>query len=214
MPARLIKPKTTLGSLFGVARAPIGLILDKIDENMKRKARNSIWKAMEVKQDIPHNRRLLDIAVLNFDDSYEIGVPEIDNQHKLIMITYNNIVCDASRLRRAKFATAQLTKKLQPLFRMIGEHFSDEEGIMARCEYAGIREHMVQHDHFMCDSLAMLDAADAGNIGLEQIIFVIGAWISGHILIADKFFGDYLRLKEGVDSNASISLGAYPDRIL
>ena len=192
MPAKLVKPKTTLGNIFGVVRAPLGFILDKIDEKNASNARISIWKKVEPKLTVKYNRRLLDIAALNFDESYTIGVPEIDNQHKLIMIAYNNIVFDAARLRREKFATAKLTSKLTPLFRMIGEHFSDEEAIMTYNNYAKIREHAAQHDKFMCDVLAMLDEADAGNIGFEQIIFVIGAWISGHILISDKSFGESL----------------------
>ncbi len=199
MPARLVKPKTVLRSLFGVVRTPFGAILDKIDENNQKAARNAIWKTIGAKPEVHHNRRLLDIAALNFDGSFVIGVPDIDNQHKVIMLTFNNLVQDAARLRRVKFATAQLTSKLQPLLRLIGSHFSDEEAVMLRFGFPGIPDHIRQHDQFMCDVLAMLEEADTGAVGFEQIIFVIGAWISGHILISDKYFGDYLMSKEGAD---------------
>ena len=42
MPAKLVKPKTTLGNIFGVVRAPLGFILDKIDEKNANNARRSI----------------------------------------------------------------------------------------------------------------------------------------------------------------------------
>ena len=34
---------------------------------------------------------MLDVAPLNFDENFIIGLPEIDKQDKLIMISYNTI---------------------------------------------------------------------------------------------------------------------------
>ena len=127
---------------------------------------------------------MLDIALLNFDENFIIGLPEIDKQHKLIMISYNTIVRDALQLRKSKDATARLTAKIKPIFQIIGEHFSGEEALMRAHKYPELLNHICQHDQFMCDSLSMLEVADERSIGFEQLIFFIGAWISGHILIA------------------------------
>ena len=197
MAAKLLRPKSSIESMFGVIRAPFSFILDKIDDKKQDAARKSIWKKSTSKPESTRNRRLLDIAALNFDDSFIIGLPEIDNQHKFIMIAYNNIVNDAQRFRRSKSATSIITERFRPLFRIIGDHFADEESIMRSFDYPGLIDHICQHDQFMCDTLSMIVEAETCSIGLEQIIFVVGAWISGHILISDKYFGDFLMSREG-----------------
>ncbi len=194
MVAKLITKRTSISSVFGVMRAPVSFILDRLEESKQQTARNNIWKLKEVKHSVKYDRRLLDIAMFNFDDTYLIGIEIIDHQHKIIMLTYNNIVNEAQSLRRNPHGTSIITKKFGPLFNMIGEHFSDEEKIMRDSDYPGLLEHICQHDQFMCDTLSILTEADLGNVGFEQILFVIGAWISGHILISDKNFGEFLKL--------------------
>ena len=52
----------------------------------------------------------------------------------------------------------------------------------------------------------MLEVADERSIGFEQLIFFIGAWISGHILITDRYFCDFLKSQCPDDCDADISV--------
>ena len=206
MGSKPIITKSGIGSFFGVIRAPLSFVLDKYDEEKQKTVRKSIWNNCIQQQEQPRNRRLLDIALLNFDENFIIGLPEIDKQHKLIMISYNTIVRDALQLRKSKDATARLTAKIKPIFQIIGEHFSGEEALMRAHKYPELLNHICQHDQFMCDSLSMLEVADERSIGFEQLIFFIGAWISGHILITDRYFCDFLKSQCPDDCDADISV--------
>ena len=186
------------GELFGLTGGPLGAVLDAINKRRQRDARKSIWDNLEQKSAVPQYRRILDFAAINFDDSYVVGINIIDSKHKIIMLTYNSLVNDAMRLRRSKSKARQLTERLMPLLMTISEHFSEEEEVMLKQNFPNLYNHKCQHDQFMCDALLMIEEIEAGRQDYEQLIFFIGAWISGHMLISDRYFSDFYHSRRRV----------------
>ena len=165
-----------------------------------------MWAKTTVKVQAPKNRRLLDIATIDFDDSYTIGISSVDSQHKLIMITYNALVNDAMKLRRSRSRGKVLGERLAPLIVLFSEHFLEEEDIMFREKYPGLSRHVRQHDKFMRDLLTLSEETGNERADFEQIIFYIGAWLSGHILISDRYFGDFCEKRKQVASDVGVAL--------
>ena len=180
-----------IGRIVRLAQAPITRALQKMRERRRSAARKSIWKDVVADVVRPKNRRLLDISTIALDGCYEVGVNAIDNKHKLIMITYNNLVNDAMKLRRSRSKAKKLAERLKPLIVALGEHFSEEEEIMFQEDYPGLFRHISQHDQCMRDILMISDEIENESAEFEQLIFYIGAWLAGHILISDKSFGDF-----------------------
>ena len=180
-----------ISRIVRLAQAPIARALQKMREGRRSAARKSIWKNVVTDVVRPKNRRLLDISTITLDGCYEVGVNAIDSKHKLIMITYNNLVNDAMKLRRSRSKSKKLVERLKPLIVALGEHFSEEEEIMFREDYPGLFRHIGQHDQCMRDMLTISDEIESENAEFEQLIFYIGAWLTGHILISDKSFGDF-----------------------
>ena len=193
-----------LSRLVRLAQAPVNLVLHKIQANKQKAARKAIWKTSKVESKPQQNRRLLDIATIKFDDSYVIGIGAVDAKHKIIMMAYNTLVYDAMKYRRSRSRAKILAERLKPLITTFGEHFSEEEEIMFSENYPGLFRHVCQHDQFMRDILTLSDEIETERADFEQLIFFIGAWLSGHILISDRYFGDfYERRLRGKQENAN-----------
>ena len=180
--------KKSLGKLM---KAPVNLIIEKIVAAKQKAARKAIWDLSRLKPEGPRNRRILDEATIEFSNDFIIGLPDIDRKHKIIIITYNNLVADANKFRRSKYCGRKLTERFLPLFTAISDHFSEEEAVMHALGYPNIAEHVYLHDTFMRDVLIMLDEVGEDRMGYEQLIFFVGAWVSGHILVSDRSFGDF-----------------------
>ena len=177
--------------LVRLFQAPVNQILHKIQERKQNAERKAIWKTSKAVIQPTHNRRLLDIASINFDDSYTIGISVVDTKHKIIMMAYNTLVNDATKFRRSRSRARILAERLKPLIVTFSEHFAEEEEIMFHENYPGLFRHICQHDQFMHDILTLSDEIEGERADFEQLIFFIGAWLSGHILISDRYFGDY-----------------------
>lgn len=193
-----------LSRIVRLAQAPVNLILHKIQESKQKAARKAIWKKSKVEAKQPENRRLLDIATIKFDDSYVIGIGAVDTKHKILMMSYNTLVNDAMKFRRSRSRARILSERLKPLIGTFGEHFSEEEDIMFRENYPGLFRHVCQHDQFMRDILTLSDEIENERADFEQLIFFIGAWLSGHILISDRYFGDFYERRKAAKLESSV----------
>ena len=86
-----------------------------------------------------------------WDDSYLLGIPEIDSQHKKLLVIANElyeIAAGSPDSYRLKMSAA-----LKKLTDYTVYHFSSEEAFMRSCGYAGTDAHKTAHDNFLCDVL-------------------------------------------------------------
>ena len=180
-----------VGRLVRLVQDPVNSILNKMQKRKEDAARKAIWKTSKATIQPAHNRRLLDIAIINFDDSYTIGISAIDTKHKVIIIAYNTLINDATKFRRSRSRARTLAERLKPLIITLSEHFTEEEAIMFHENYQGLFRHVCQHDQFMHNILTLSDEIESERADFDQLIFFIGAWLSGHIPISDRYFGDY-----------------------
>ena len=182
-----------INHLVAMTQVPVNLFIDHVDNLRKRSARKALWKRYDKvqKPEKVKDRGLLDFSKIVFDDSYEIGIDIIDNKHRLIMLLYNKLVSDIILLHGRLETSRVISERLGALVRLLGEHFADEERIMLNLNYPKLFYHKCEHDEFMVKLLEMTEQIKEGNSNYEQLVYYIGAWSSGHMLISDRYFGEF-----------------------
>jgi len=134
------------------------------------------------------------MALFVFDDSYRLGIAEIDQQH-LRFVDYINEI-DAALKRNEN--TETFLSILQQLLDYAVEHFSSEEALMRKHAYPGYEGHKEIHSHtlgelFEFDMRIMADHEEETRAFLDFAV----AWLKNHILHTDYELATFLK-KKGV----------------
>jgi hemerythrin len=127
-------------------------------------------------------------------DSLLVGVPQIDDQHKKLISTIDDII-DACKRGEAH---AGIGKTLDFLVSYTKEHFRDEETIHVQHNYPDLAAHKLLHEGFIkAISAFQKEFEETGaNLALvTKINKVLVDWLVKHIMSEDKKFGDFVKGK-------------------
>lgn len=125
-------------------------------------------------------------SVIAWQDSFALGLPEIDDQHKALFSLMNRL-----------WSALVLKAGAEELLEIIGElehytisHFAAEETFMRVTRYPRFLEHKQAHDKFV-ERLALEKSNLAGGkvIGIALLHF-LKDWLVNHILIQDKAYAE------------------------
>jgi hemerythrin-like metal-binding protein len=121
--------------------------------------------------------------------NFELGVPEIDRQHKELV----NIINRLAAAMQQGTGTAIVGKILQEVVSYAQMHFSDEEKLMVRSRYQEHAAHHHTHEDLL-KTVRALQTTDASalRVTLETLKF-LRAWLTEHIQKSDREFAQYLR---------------------
>jgi hemerythrin len=124
--------------------------------------------------------------MLQWDKKYEIGIPEIDEQHQHLFVLGNQIYALLKdSLRVDKYD--EIVTLIHELREYSKYHFSAEEAIMLKIKYRGYFKQKTQHDDF----IAVLDSIDLNAIDndqdkhIEKLLGVVFDWVLEHIIKDD-----------------------------
>ncbi len=122
-------------------------------------------------------------------DSFNIGVDEIDNQHKLFLDYVNECYNAACRDNQRRVTDATI----YDLKVYAATHFRFEEGLMKEKGYPALEEHIKQHIYFE-SQVVELEKANAGgnNRTVESLLTFLKDWFLRHILEHDKKLAAFL----------------------
>lgn len=120
---------------------------------------------------------------LAWDESLTVGIETIDEQHRYFFDLVNDIH-DAVIKRRNIRAAARHIRELEVYANV---HFQAEEEMMAHYGYAGIKQHMIQHQHFR-DRLHRLriELHTSPLTAPHDALNSVTHWITTHIHHEDK----------------------------
>jgi hemerythrin len=121
------------------------------------------------------------IVMIRWKDSYSVGHPVLDEQHKRICDLLNQLEAAEAKDSTLVFQTI---KGLQEYSRT---HFATEVAFMHSIHFHGIEAHQEKHAFFM-DELEKLDRAantHNGELYGETLEFLM-EWIIDHVLIEDQ----------------------------
>lgn len=119
-------------------------------------------------------------------DSYNIGVDEIDRQHR-------ELVHMISRLQ-VTLADGDIKQEVGNALRFLVDytkrHFADEERIMESINYAELPRHKELHKKFVNDVVLILMDLKKGK-AVDPLVFIdfLTDWLINHIRYEDKKIG-------------------------
>ncbi len=130
----------------------------------------------------------VDIEVFEWDDMYEIGYADIDNEHKNLFRAINRFIQAATG-----DGCDDLDVVLKKMEGYAAEHFAKEERLMELSGYSGAKDHKLLHKQFWDDLEKFKSNKDAGNDVSLDVAFYTSSWLRHHILNVDMNMGLHLR---------------------
>ena len=125
---------------------------------------------------------------LVWDEVLSVQNDEIDNDHRILVDLFNLLGRSAASGESREYVEAVL----EELIRCAAWHFCHEERLMLKAGYEGLDEHRQEHLELI-DSVRDLQDGILGTGKLEEEEFeFLERWLTGHILVADMKFGEYL----------------------
>lgn len=127
-----------------------------------------------------------------WNDSYSVGIKEIDQQHKKLVEMINQLI-DASGV---SVRSETVSDTLTGMTNYAMYHFQTEEDLMREYEYPQYDAHHLAHMGFIRKTAEMAAAA----IELEQTVPVellsfLKDWLINHILKSDMQYKDFFNEK-------------------
>jgi hemerythrin len=126
-------------------------------------------------------------TVVEWDENYSLGLPEIDQQHRALFGMINDL-WQAIITRQSGAAVASVLTRLE---HYSVRHFTAEETLMRSIAYPKFGEHRRAHLEFIRRIGLEREKQAAGNpIGLEILDF-LNNWLVDHIMTADMSYAEH-----------------------
>ena len=138
------------------------------------------------------------------EQSPSIHVPEIDEQHRMLMALMRDLYDDV-RLARGNQAIGEVFDELVEYTRY---HFAGEERWMRDIQFPGYLLHKAVHDE-VCDQLAELRAhfEKTGRSAVDTAVLeFLCEWLISHITVEDQAIVAYLSEPDGDWADAPVSV--------
>lgn len=129
-----------------------------------------------------------------WNEIYELGIPEIDLQHKKL-ISISNELYDVATKGDVNLKIT-MSKILKNLTDYTVYHFTSEEEFMKKFGYQGAPMHKIAHDNFVAEVTQQIKNLSEGS--QEDVLLFydyIANWILAHIAKADKIWATFVKEK-------------------
>jgi hemerythrin len=135
------------------------------------------------------------MAIFEWDDSLSIGIEEVDNQHKELIIKLDELAQGILQ-RKGKDKIGTILRFMSDYGKL---HFSTEEDYMAKHGYPGLDLHIKQHEKFKDTTNKLINELesekDMESFASSVQRFLID-WLILHIKTTDQKFGGFLKEKQ------------------
>ena len=135
----------------------------------------------------------VDIEVFEWDDMYEIGYADIDNEHKHLFGAINDFA-----LAITSEGCDNIDEILKKMEGYAAAHFAKEERLMELSGYGGIKYHKLLHKQFWDDLERFKKKSGAGNDVSLDVAFYASSWLKHHILNVDMNMGLHIRNHDAI----------------
>jgi hemerythrin len=129
------------------------------------------------------------MALINWSEAFEVGIPEVDEQHKKL-VAIVNALHEAMRKGQAREI---LGKALDEVVDYTVYHFATEERLFAEKEYPRAVAHKHLHDELTATAKKLrADVASGKSVISHEVMRFLRDWLQQHILSEDKQFGRFV----------------------
>jgi hemerythrin len=131
---------------------------------------------------------------IEWDDSYLLGITEIDNQHKKLLAVANDLYDTASG--STDRYVLKMSKVLKSLTDYTVYHFSEEEKFMTKYGYPSVSVHKVEHDSFVNEVNQQIQKLSSGSRE-DALLFYdfVANWVLTHIAKEDRIWAAFVKPK-------------------
>lgn len=129
---------------------------------------------------------------LSWNDSYLLGITEIDLQHKKLL----SLADDMYEIVNGDEATfkVNLSKVLKSLTDYTVYHFTNEEEFMKKYGYPSADMHKSMHDNFISEVTKQIKSlSTATKTEAERLYSFLASWVLNHIAKSDKVWAEYVK---------------------
>ena len=129
----------------------------------------------------------MDIALVEWSQKLEFGLPVIDDQHKQLFDLAATFAGNGDEIR--------VMKTLATLSEYVKVHFRAEEEMLARLDYPELEAHQKLHAQFKEMLLKLLDNARQMTLDeiADEVQYLIYGWFANHIMQADVAYVGWMR---------------------
>jgi hemerythrin len=126
---------------------------------------------------------------IEWNDSYSVGVNELDEQHKKLFRIINTMFSAEDLSVSSKV----MTDLIDEMSKYASIHFETEERYLSECNYPELENQIRAHDVFRkkVDELRSAQTAESENVPSEMIRFLY-EWLVNHIMFCDKKYMPYI----------------------
>lgn len=136
---------------------------------------------------------------MDWDATYAIGQAAVDADHQRLFQLFNQFA--------AAIAAGETRESANRFLRDLADyteyHFRREEGLMRATGYPDADRHAAMHAGF---AAFVRKQSTTGEHDLEEVQFLqnyVEMWLCGHILVMDKWFGEWLDGRAGKNAAAA-----------
>lgn len=123
-------------------------------------------------------------------EQLEVGIAEIDEQHRWLVDTTNTL---HAVLSTGEAQAEELGDILEQLMDYTMNHFIVEEELFERLGYPETAAHKAQHNIFCERVMGLLTRHDMGEtVGLDALN-LLKSWLTNHIIKVDKQYVEHFR---------------------
>jgi hemerythrin-like metal-binding protein len=132
------------------------------------------------------------MTVIDWNESYSVGVAELDEQHRGLLKILNNL----STAKQHHSDPSVFFETLNDLTQYAQNHFTTEERYMAEYGYPGLQAQKKDHESFIEKVFLLNEQRQRGDADLcANIIAFLKDWYLSHILGMDKQYEKFFNEK-------------------
>jgi hemerythrin len=130
-------------------------------------------------------------AYFEWIDSYSVGLPAVDEDHKVLVSMVNDVITAVSEHRRSDVMIDTLSRLLE----YTSYHFDREEAVMDEHDFPWLEQHRDLHNNLIRKVLRFLMRYRMGDLDPLELGEFLIEWLTSHILEEDMKLGQHLRLR-------------------
>ena len=135
-------------------------------------------------------------TLFKWDDSFLIGIEELDHEHKVLIDDINRLHEELARHDQK----SEIEKCLGDICARMQAHFALEEHVMKEHQYKFFDEHKREHEELLNSYTEYMlqflnDIGDSSSNHIEDTLI---HWVVSHILTSDKKMGLMVQEQESV----------------
>jgi len=129
-------------------------------------------------------------TLYTWDDSYSLGIPILDEEHKKLLSLINNFL----QSLHTKDEKTIIKSTFDNLLEYTHEHFANEEAFMAEYKYPALKDHKKEHAKLTKEVVQLNETKN--YIFSDNIADFLIIWLTNHILKTDKKYAEFILARE------------------